>query len=296
MLKLLLVRHGIFLVLLTLVGPSITLRASETKVSVPPTPDIIQRGNAAPTVKSQTLDTGPWYPDVTVWDTWMAHNASLCDGTANWYGSAQMLALFRDGGAGRSVATIGPLGPVALSTSDVPNRAAAGARVLLGHQFSDRNRLEVSYFGSYSWNGSAAVDNLDPNSQGGIGNLYSSLSGFGDPAGILGVDFNQFASVRVESRLTNGEINLLRRVLYSPGNYATWFVFGGRYIDARDRLRHYTESDTPGPGRSSNDLQLHASNRMVGLQLGVSNRFDLECHTWISFDMMGGLFHNRDFG
>jgi len=280
----------ILIVLLLGCWPASIVDAQSLPVSGAATAD---RHRTVGQLRAPLLDTGTWYPDVTVWDDWFGGGASWCDGAAVWYARTELAALFRDNNVSLPLATVGASGPIALSAADLPNDAAPALRVSLGRSLGTRSRVEFIFEGTHTWDGQVAVRNLDANSQGGFGNLYSALSDFGTPAPIVGVDFNELAAVRLQSRMTNAELNLRRRVLFRPRLYATWFVIGSRYIDTRDRLRHWTASATPGPALASNTLQSNVGNRLVGFQIGLSNRFEIEKHAWISFDALGGIFYNR---
>jgi len=201
--------------------------------------------------------------------------------------------LWRDANDKRPFATLGALGPVALSTSDLDSESAAGARVMLGKTLGPWYRLEASYFGAYTWSSDAAIRNLDTNDQNGVGNLYSPFSGFGDPAGIVGVDYNDFASIRLTSRMNNGEINLRRRLLMRPGYYESSFLVGARYLDITERFNYYTESTTPGPGITSNEVGIHTQNQMIGFQIGLLSQFLFQPRCWVDFEMKGGVFQNK---
>ena len=214
-----------------------------------------------------------------------------CD--PNWYGSGELLALWRDANDNRPFATLGALGPVALSTSDLDREAAAGLRVMLGKSLGPWYRIEASYFGSYTWSSDAAVRNLDPNDQAGVGNLYSPFSNFGDPAGIVGLDYNDFASIRLTSRMNNGEVNLRRRILMRPGYYESSFLLGARYMDITERFNYFTEGTTPGPAITSNDVAIHTRNKLIGFQVGLLSQFLFQPRCWLDFTMKGGIFQNR---
>ena len=210
-----------------------------------------------------------------------------------WYGKAEMLALFRDMQDGYGFATLGPGGPVALGTGDFRSEFSAGVRALVGKSLGDWYRVELSYFGSHSWDDSVAVRNLDTNDQAGFGNLYSPFTDFGNPAGVVGLDYNDFASMRFSSRLNNGEVNLRRRVLMRPGCYEASFLLGGRYMDIREQFDYLTQSTTPGPGVSSNALAIDTGNQMIGVQIGLLSQFLMQPRCWIDFEMKGGIFQNR---
>ncbi len=210
-----------------------------------------------------------------------------------WYSKVDMMALFRDAKGKYAFATLGADGPVALGTGDFRSEFSAGVCALVGKSLGEWYRVEFSYFGSYDWDDTIAVRNLDANDQGGFGNLYSPLSNFGNPTGVVGLDYNDFVSARFSSRLHNGELNLRRRVLMRPGDYEASFLIGGRYMQIGEQFDYLSESTTPGPAISSNQLALDTSNEMIGVQIGLLSQFLVQARCWIDFEMKGGIFQNR---
>lgn len=210
----------------------------------------------------------------------------------SWYVKADMLALFRDMRDEYPFATLGPGGPVALATGDFRSEFSAGVRALVGKSLGDWYRLEGLYFGSHSFDDTVAVRNIDANDQGGVGNLYSPFSNFGVPAGLVGLDYNDFASISFSSRLHNAELNLRRRVLMRPGSYETSFLAGVRYLDISESFGYLTQSTTPGPGVSSNAVSINTSNHMIGAQIGLLSQFLFQPRCWVDFEMKGGIFQN----
>lgn len=209
-----------------------------------------------------------------------------------WYGKTDMLALFREPKDDFTMATLGAGGPGVLGTRDFESEFDAGVRALLGMTCGDWYRLEVLYFGSYAWDDSAAVRNFDGNDEGGTGNLFSPFSDFGRPDGVVGLDYNNFASLRFNSRLHNGEFNLRRRVLMRPGSYETSFLVGGRYLDIEESLDYQTQSTLPTPAGTSNSLAVGTSNQLIGTQIGLLSQFLVQPRCWIDFEMKGGIFQN----
>ncbi len=211
----------------------------------------------------------------------------------SWYGKVDMLALFRDMKDEYPMATLGPNGGVAVGTSDFRSEFRAGVRALIGKSLGDWYRIEASYFGSYGWSDVVAVRNIDPNDQGGLGNLFSPFSSFGLPAGVAGLDYNEFVSLGFKSTLNNGELNLRRRVLMRPGWYEASFLLGARYMDIGEQFDYLTQSTTPGPGISSNAVQIDTGNQMIGVQIGLLSQFLMQPRCWIDFEMKGGIFQNN---
>jgi hypothetical protein len=201
----------------------------------------------------------------------------------SWYARADLLALFRDVNNEFDFATLGPSGPVALSTGDFRADFSPGIRAVVGTTLGNWYRLEVSYFGSYSWDDLAAVRSED-------NDLYSPFSDFGDPAGLPDYDYNDFASIRFSSTLNNGELNLRRRVLMRPGSYEASFLVGGRYLQIDEEFGYLTQSSMEG---TTNQMTVDTGNSLWGAQVGLLSQFLIQPKCWIDFEMKGGIFTNR---
>lgn len=232
-------------------------------------------------------------PHLASWETCRLWPPATNGCPPTWYARAEMLALYRADADTYDFATLGPGGPVALSTSDWRSEFSAGVRAVIGRTLGSWYRIEASYFGSHSWDDLAAVRNLDPNDQGGVGNLYSPFSHFGDPAGLLGYDYNEFASIRFSSRLNNGELNLRRRALMRPGRYEASFLIGARYLQIDETFEYTTQSSTPGPGLMTQQLALGTDNSLIGVQVGLLSQFLMQPKCWIDFEMKGGIYANE---
>ncbi len=244
------------------------------------------------------LETEPgknlyWHdPYLGNWEMCRAWPPSANGYAPNWYVRAEMLGLWRDNKDTFPFATIGPQGPVALSTADFRSEFNAGVRALVGKSLGDWYRVELSYFGAHSWDDTVAVRNDDPNDQGGFGNLYSPFSQFGNPAGVVGLDYNSFASLRFSSHLDNGEVNVRRRILMRPGSYETSFLIGGRFMEISEQFDYHTVSSLPGPLPRNNDVGIHTQNQLIGLQVGLQGQFLVQPRMWVDFEMKGGVFQN----
>ncbi len=175
------------------------------------------------------------------------------------YGKVDFLPMFRDMKTEYPMATLGPGGGIALSTGNFRSEFDAGMRALIGLSLGDWYRMEAVYFGSYDWDDTVAVRNLDANDQGGTGNLYSPFSNFGLPDGVVGLDYNNFVSLHFSSRLNNGELNMRRRVLMRPGVYETSFLFGTRYMDLREQFDYFAQS-----AAATNAVSVGTKNKMIG--------------------------------
>jgi hypothetical protein len=212
-----------------------------------------------------------------------------------WYARADVMPLFRNPKQGYSFATLGADGPVALSTSDFRSEFDAGLRVTIGKPLGDWYRLEFTYAGAQEWNDQVGIRNTDPNDQGGIGNLFSPFSNFGDPdatpQGIPELDYNEFVGLSFSSRLNSGELNLRRRILMRPGKYEASFLVGGRYMEISEQFGYFSDSGTPVG--LSNDVSIRTNNEMIGFQIGLLSQFLVQPKYWVDFEMKGGIFQNR---
>ncbi len=234
-----------------------------------------------------------WHdPHLGSWETCRIWPPATNGCPPQWYGKAELLALYRDTSE-LPFATLGPQGPVVLGTGNFEAEFSPGVRALLGKTLGDWYRLEGLYFGSYSWDDAAAVWNLDANDQGGTGNLYSPFSAFGHPTGVVGVDYNHFASLRFSSTLNNAELNLRRRVLMRPGSYEASVLVGGRYIDIGEEFEYWTQSTVPGPGTTTNQVAVNTDNSLIGLQIGLLSQFLVQPKCWVDFEIKGGIFTNQ---
>ena len=209
-----------------------------------------------------------------------------------WFAHADGLFLFRDPQGGATFARLGPSGPDVLSTSAFDDEFSAALRATVGRSLGDWYRVEGSFFGTHSWSDTAFVRNTDANGGGGVGNLYSPFSDFGNPAAIVGLDYNDFASIEFSSRLTNAELNIRRRLVAQPGLWEASFLVGVRYVDVAESFGYHTTSTTPGPATSSNDYRISTGNQMIGVQLGFLTQFLVRPRMWINFELKGAMLAN----
>ncbi len=235
-----------------------------------------------------------WHdPYLGNWEMCRAWPPSTNGFAPNWYARGEMLGLFRHNYDSFPMATVGPSGPVALSTSDFRADFRAGVRALVGKSLSDWYRVEVSYIGSYDWTDIAAVRNDDDNDQDGVGNLYTPFTNFGDPDGQVGLDYNRLAAISLRSRLDNGELNLRRRLLMRPGSYETSFLIGARYLEISEQFTYETLSGLPDPLDRINQYGSDTNNEMIGIQIGLEGQFLVQPRMWVDCEIKGGIFQNH---
>ncbi|MHB8864587.1 MAG: BBP7 family outer membrane beta-barrel protein [Pirellulaceae bacterium] len=278
--------------IVALAAPGVPLLAAETFGYTSRKPQLWE--TERPVLEDEPGTNMYWHdPHLASWEACRIWPPATNGCPPSWYVRAEMLALYRDVNNEVDFASLGAGGPVALSTSDFRADFGAGVRAVVGKTLGDWYRLEVSYFGSYSWDDVAVVRNLDANDQNGTGNLYSPFSAFGASGGALGLDYNDFAAIEFSSRLDNTELNLRRRMLMRPGSYEASFLMGGRYLNIRDEFGYLTESSTLGPGLSTNQMAMETENSMLGVQAGLLGQFLFQPKCWIDFEMKGGIFTNR---
>jgi hypothetical protein len=221
-----------------------------------------------------------------------------------WYASGEFLGLFRyqDSVSFQALPVLLQAQPVpgsaviVLGTPDFDMEIASGARVLIGRSLGEWYRIEGSYLGSHSWSDSVAIRNSDTNTQGGSGNLFSPFSDFGVPDGVLGLDYNNFASIAFTSRLNSAEINVRRRLPHIHGgeHHAEASVMVGlRYADISETFNYFTQANVPAPQGATNDVAISVHNDLYGVQIGCLSQLLMRERAWLDFETKGGFFANR---
>ena len=220
---------------------------------------------------------------------------------ACWYASGEFMALYRLQAdvSFQSLPELSNNGAIVLQSSDADDGFAGGLRTVVGRSFGDY-RIEGSYFGSYNWSDVAAVRNLDANTPGGNGNMFSPFSDFGDAGGTLGLDYNNYARITFSSTLNNAEINIRRRIFEGArGNpfdgrrlAEASILIGFRYTRIREDFGYYTESDVPAALGATNSVAVHTNNDMYGVQIGWLSQLNLYSRSWIDFDVKGVVYAN----
>jgi hypothetical protein len=208
-----------------------------------------------------------------------------------WYAKAEMQALRRDNLHSHDFATLQQRESVVLGSGSLDDEYRGGVRVMAGLSLSDWYRVETSYLGSYDWCKAAAVRNENVNAEGEAGNLFSPFTDFGAPA-IIGLDYNYFASARIDTELDDAELNLRRRISMPPGPFETSFVIGLRYTRVEERFGYRTESLVPAPLGTFNEITLDTKNDMFGVQIGLLGQWMVHLRTWIDCQLKAVLYSN----
>lgn len=225
-----------------------------------------------------------------------------------WFATTDYLPLFRDQGDERAFQTLGPDGPVVLGTNSFDTEFENGLRLTIGRGIGDWYRLEGSWMTASSWSSEAAVRNLDEYDLDGdgtldggtSGNLYSPFSGFGtpgvNPTGVVGLDFNRFASIQFSSKFDSAELNLRRRLRMPQRRNARGeasVLVGLRYARVDERFRYLSASELPAVLGTLNDVDVATQNDLFGVQIGFLGQILVHNRAWIDADLKGGIFSNR---
>jgi hypothetical protein len=197
----------------------------------------------------------------------------------------------RDAEDATNAAALNAPSNVVLSTRELDYPFKGGPRLLIGHTLNPWNQVEVSYFGLEHWSDAVAIRDDTANALGGLGNLASPFSNFGNPK-VAGLDYNNFVSIAAKSTLDNGEVNWRHILDMPPGRLSTSLLVGARYMSIRERFEYDSASAVPAPLGAVNSLHIGTANKLFGLQLGAL----LECYSegrwWVNFEMKGAICQN----
>jgi hypothetical protein len=215
---------------------------------------------------------------------------------AEWYGSADLVALRRDPHTKQTFAQIGPLGTPALSTANIDYPLDAGLQFSIGRKLTERLSFEALYMGSNEWQSQAAVRNALNNTPFGgttTGALASPFTQFGGLGLQTGLDFNTLVQVNTSDHLEMLDLAFRYRPDMPYGAYDVSFLYGLRYMQTGETLQYHSESFEPGPGGSINNMNVAADNDLIGLQLGLTSHILVLPAYWIDWDIKGTLFNNH---
>lgn len=228
----------------------------------------------------------------------MAPHSVACPGNfvahrpSTWYGSADFAPLTMDRLDGTPLARIGPTGANVLTTEDLRTEFAPGGKFTIGRRIFDCYRIEGTYTGYHSWQDDRLVVNSTPNTNGGVGNLSTYLSGF-SATPTVGLDGANFVSASVRSNFQSGEINLLYWGDMPPGPLDVSVLVGVRYMRIDDQFNFASQADLPaGPGTTV-DLQTNTINDMWGAQIGLQFDCLMTTRWWLDVDLKGGIFNDH---
>jgi hypothetical protein len=207
------------------------------------------------------------------------------------YGSVEAVAFRRDWQPVQPIATLNTPTNTVFDTHSLNFTSEPGIRLGLGTRINARYAVEAGFVGLLKWDETRAISNLTPNSQGTNGNLFSPLTGFGNPPQ-LGLDYNNFVSLQITSNFNTAELNVRQRFDTPPGIMQATGVYGFRYIDISEGLVYGSRSFSPVPLGSANGVNVTTKNNMYGVQAGGAVEFRIEPRAWVNFEAKGILCYN----
>ncbi len=189
---------------------------------------------------------------------------------------------------------------VVLDSSDLDFAEASAIRVTLARMVGPGTSIEGSWIGVANWSESAQATSANDN-------LYSVLSGFGNPpifGGFLETDQASLHRIEYSSQLNSVEINLRRRMI-SPDCriHSSWLV-GARYISLNEDFLYFTSVDAhddplTGPvdpnerGPADMTYTVTTTNDLVGAQIGFDCFAALTPRFRIGGEIEAGLYANQ---
>jgi hypothetical protein len=207
------------------------------------------------------------------------------------YVNTDFVAFRRDWQQSQAFATLGSTDHIVLSTSDLQTVYQPGMRVLVGRRLNDWFALEASYLGLFQSNVLRSTRNISENALGTEGNLFSPFSNFGNPPEV-GFDYNDFASIRIQSTMDNAEINLRQRLSTPPCCLQASALFGVRYMAIREQFEYRTDSAEPTPGGTTNYGYVTTRNGLIGAQTGITVEFQVEQRWWLNLEAKFLMMYN----
>jgi len=236
------------------------------------------------------------------WDVAAANAAaSACDDVCfsapprcPFYFEVGGVALRRDVHRATDAATVDNNDNLALSTRDLDKPFNAGPRFLVGHTFEDSiYQVEFSYFWLSDFNDSAAVRDSTTNEFGAPGNLFSPFGGLGANP-IVGLDYNDFVSIREFSFMQNVELNLRRQLPMPQERLAASFLIGVRAVGVREQFEYSSHTNYVEGGGSAavNYVRTRTRNELYGCQIGMLFEFNVEQKWWINTELKGAICNN----
>lgn len=207
------------------------------------------------------------------------------------YFTAQAVAFRRDWQTSRNITTLDNQTDVVLRTRDLNFVSQPGLSLLAGRRLTDYFAVEASFVGLLNWDETRAVQNITPNSQGTLGNLFSPFSGFGNPP-ILGLDYNDFVSIRTVSDFNTFELNVRQRFDTLPSLMQASGLYGFRYINIHEQFQYRSESTAPPGVGSNNAVNVETHNNLYGIQAGGTVELRIEPRGWLNLEAKGLMCNN----
>ena len=179
-----------------------------------------------------------------------------------------------------------------LGTNDLEFEFQGGYRLAVGRKLGDWTSVEFTYFDVGDWFETAAVRNVEQNTEGTPGNLMSPFTDFGNPP-VSGVDYNNFINIESSSTLDNMELNFWREHPMPPDSMGVSYMIGLRYASILEQFQYYSESAEPTPLGAANTVNTRARNKLLGVQLGALFEFPVDPGWWIDWELKGAICDNR---
>ena len=213
--------------------------------------------------------------------------------------SAEAIVLSRTTGAGsRNFSSLGRA-PVnasdfVLSSDQVDlDRYRIGLALQGNVQVGPGSNVEVGYFGLNKWSESATVTSAAP------GTLYSFFSDYGTNPfdGFDDPDRSLSHTIRYESSLHNGEVNLRRRWAEPSGFLQGSFLAGIRYFQLDEQFGFTAignNNDTfAANGLRFFDYTTETKNQLTGFQIGTDLWLNLIPGVKVGTEIKGGVYGNH---
>jgi hypothetical protein len=209
----------------------------------------------------------------------------------NFFAAFDAVSLAREIDENQVFATLNtPTGDV-LNASGLSFDQEAGMRVVLGAKLTECYSIEITVMGLADWKDARAVSDSSLNLAGTMGNLFSPFTGFGSPPEV-GLDFNDFASIRLVSSLDTFEWNVRQRLAaLESRSFAATAIYGFRYLSIGEQLEYRTHSTLPLPAGSTSAVDVALDNHLYGFQLGAALDY-LVAPWWINLEGKAAICHN----
>jgi hypothetical protein len=190
-----------------------------------------------------------------------------------WFDFAIDYMMLKRDNTGRRTdfASLGPLGPIVLSSDDLDfGSYQPGFRFTAALQLAAANSLEFNYFGQFNYDASATV-------RSGNGAIFTAFSEFGFAPPVVGfseTDMLNFAQIHYNSAFDSFEINWRNRWVSPNAWYQGSWTLGVRHFILDEKLRFSSASSFNGfqtntvfvPARFQFDVD--TTNNLTGFQIG----------------------------
>jgi hypothetical protein len=149
----------------------------------------------------------------------------------------------------------------------------------------------MTAMGLSDWKEARQVSDAALNAAGTQGNLFSPFTDFGSPPEV-GLDFNDFASIRLISSLDTFELNLRQHLgAFETASFAATAIYGFRFLSVDELFEYRTHSTLPLPAGSSNAVDVAMDNHLYGFQLGANLDYRVARY-WINLEGKAAICHN----